>query len=227
MLSLRANGVGALIGRQVVAYLQLTFRHGSQGRHKGCSPRASDSYANLSAQFYQQDIVRRVQPPSATNATSSQSREVNGIVMRCWHDAEDVAPQTPFSDPLMRPLHQGEVGVSFYRDEPDGTTRREFDRQILPESELVLVDRTFHPGDFCKRSIDDVRSGVVMNAHVNGRCEHVVSGERLEGWTTLEELSDRTYAEVGDYVTYDDWIGQVRADSKYQFNPFLTIPPGN
>ncbi|KAJ7092567.1 hypothetical protein C8R44DRAFT_816023 [Mycena epipterygia] len=163
----------------------------------------------VATKFYQQDIVRRVQPPSATNATSSQSREVNGIVMRCWHDAEDVAPQTPFSDPLMRPLHQGEVGVSFYREEPDGTTRREFDRQILPESELVLVDRTFHPGDFCKRSIDDVRSGVVTNAHVNGRCEHVISGERLEDWTTLEQLSDRTYAEVGDYVTYDDWIGQV------------------
>ncbi|KAJ7783619.1 hypothetical protein DFH07DRAFT_948638 [Mycena maculata] len=156
--------------------------------------------------FYQQDIVRRVHTPDP----ASQSREpVNGIVMRCWHDAEDVAPQTPFSDPLMRPLHQGEVGVSFYREETENATRREFDRQILPESELVLVDRTFHRGDFCKRSIDDVRSGVVMRSRVNGRCEHVVSGERVDGWTTLEELSDRTYAEVGDYVTYDDWIGQV------------------
>ncbi|KAJ7487432.1 hypothetical protein B0H11DRAFT_2013304 [Mycena galericulata] len=157
--------------------------------------------------FYQQDIVRRIQPPSATDSTSREP--ANGIVMRCWHDAEDVAPQTPFSDPLMRPLNQGEVGVSFYREESDNSTRREFDRQILPESELVLVDRTFHRGDFCKRSIDDVRSGVVTRSRVKGRCEHVVSGERIEGWTTLEELSDRTYAEVGDYVTYDDWIGQV------------------
>ncbi|KAJ6509383.1 hypothetical protein C8R47DRAFT_1098497 [Mycena vitilis] len=157
--------------------------------------------------FYQQDIVRRVQSPDS----SSRAQSVHGVVMRCWHDAEDVAPQTLFTDPLMRPLQQGEVGVSFYREDPDMTAadRREFGRQILPESELDLVDRTFHPGDLCKRSIDDVRSGVVTKARVNGRCEHVISGERLEGWTTLEELSDRPYAEVGDYVTYDDWIGQV------------------
>ncbi|KAJ7042399.1 hypothetical protein C8F04DRAFT_1207920 [Mycena alexandri] len=139
--------------------------------------------------FYQQDIVRRVQTPDA--ATSDREQ-------RCWHDAEEVAPQTPFSDPLMRPLRQDEVGVSFYRNEPDSNTRREFDRQILPESDLILVDRTFHPGDFCKRTIEDVRSGVVLKARVNGRC-----------YTALEELSDRTYAEVGDYVTYDDWIGQL------------------
>ncbi|KAJ7275196.1 hypothetical protein B0H12DRAFT_1227721 [Mycena haematopus] len=155
--------------------------------------------------FYQQDIVHRIQ--SATGKDSSSQDSVNGV--RCWHDAEDVAPQTPFSDPLMRPLHRGEVGVSFYRDDPDTNTRQEFDRQILPESELELVDRTFHRGDFCKRSLDDVRSGVVTNARVNGKCEHVVSGERIESWTKLEELSDRTYAEVGDYVVYDDWIGQV------------------
>ncbi|KAJ7169729.1 hypothetical protein C8R46DRAFT_208451 [Mycena filopes] len=107
------------------------------------------------------------------------------------------------------PLNQDEVGVSFYRNEPESNTRREFNRMILPESDLILIDRTFHRGDLIKRSIDDVRSGVVLKSRVNGRCEHVISGERLEGYTTLEELSDRSYAEVGDYVTYDDWIGQV------------------
>lgn len=116
----------------------------------------------------------------------------------------------------MRPLRQDEVGVSFYRNEPDSSTRREFDRKILPESELILVDRTFHPGDFCKRNIEDVRSGVVLKARVDGRCEHVVSGERIEGYVTLAELADRTYAEVGDYVTYDDWIGQVRAVNEHR-----------
>ncbi|KAJ7706339.1 hypothetical protein B0H17DRAFT_1036793 [Mycena rosella] len=160
----------------------------------------SPSLSRRATKFYQQDIVCRIQRPLTADSTSREP--ANGIVM-------EVAPQTPFSDPLMRPLHQGEVGVSFYRDEPADSTRREFDRQILPESELVLVDRTFHRGDFCKRSIDDLRSGVVIKARVDGRCEHVVSGERLEGWTTLEELSDRTYAEVGDYVTYDDWVGQL------------------
>ncbi|KAJ7293424.1 hypothetical protein C8J57DRAFT_1551895 [Mycena rebaudengoi] len=153
------------------------------------------SSRKAATKFYQQDIVRR----SSTPTTSPPAP--NGIVMRCWHDAEDVAPQTPFTDPLMRPLNQGEVGVSFY-----GET---VDRKILPESELVLVDRVFHPGDFCKRSIDDLRSGVVLNARVNGRVEHVVSGDRLDRWVTLDELADRTYAEVGDYVAYDDWIGQL------------------
>jgi ubiquitin-conjugating enzyme E2 O len=123
----------------------------------------------------------------------------------------------------MRPLHQGEVGVSFYRDD-NSKNCNEFHRQILSESELVLVDRAFHPGDFCKRKIDDVVSGVVTKARVHGRCEHVVSGERLEGWTTLEELSDRTYAEVGDYVTYDDWVGQVRAIAQFSRVPFSYSP---
>ncbi|KAJ7225675.1 hypothetical protein GGX14DRAFT_421669 [Mycena pura] len=161
-----------------------------------------------STKFYQQDIVRRVQP--LADADGASRPPVNGIVMRCWHDAEDVGLGAPYSDPLMRTLHQGEVGVSFYRDQDSATSsRREFVRQILPESELVLVDRTFHPGDFCKRSVDDVQSGVVLHSRVDGRCEHVISGERVEGWTALAELSDRTYAEVGDLVTADGWIGQV------------------
>jgi ubiquitin-conjugating enzyme E2 O len=70
-----------------------------------------------------------------------------------------------------------------------------------------------------------VRSGIVTRARVNGRCEHVISGERIEGWTSLEELSDRTYAEVGDYVTYNDWIGQVRVQTanaiRFLIDPFL------
>ncbi|KAK7064351.1 isocitrate lyase [Favolaschia claudopus] len=156
--------------------------------------------------FYHQDVVRRVNPLATTD--SSAQDNINGIVMRCWQDAEEPVPPT-VTDPLMRPLTRGEVGVSFYRQDAETNTRREFERQILPESELLLVDRTFHPGDVCKRSIDHMQSGVIVHASVNGRCEHVVSGERLEGWTTLDELSDRTYAEVGDFVAYDNWIGQV------------------
>lgn len=52
----------------------------------------------------------------------------------------------------MRPLKPGEVGVSFY---PQGA------REILPESELNLVDRVYQPGDLLKKSIDDVRAGIV------------------------------------------------------------------
>lgn len=101
---------------------------------------------------------------------------------------------------MMRPLNPGEVGVSFLNDGGE--------REILPETELRLVDRTLQPGDFCKRSIDDLRSGVVTNVQVQGRIEHVISGESI-GWRTLEEIEDRVDAEIGDYVVYDDWIGQV------------------
>lgn len=100
----------------------------------------------------------------------------------------------------MRPLERGEVGVSFLSD--SGT------REILSESQLTLVDRTLQPGDFCKRSIEDVRSGVVTNVSVRGLLEHVISGESI-GWRTIEDIDERKDPEIGDYVAYDDWIGQV------------------
>ncbi|KAF9462093.1 hypothetical protein BDZ94DRAFT_1194975 [Collybia nuda] len=153
------------------------------------SPKGSESSSPTSTKFYQQDIVQRVVSPNSI-----------GIVLRCWHDAEDVPPPSPISDPMMRPLNPGEVGVSFLNDGGE--------REILLETQLRLVDRTLQPGDFCKRSIDDLRSGVVTNVHVKGHIEHVISGESI-GWRTLEELEDRVDAEIGDYVVYDDWIGQV------------------
>jgi ubiquitin-conjugating enzyme E2 O len=101
----------------------------------------------------------------------------------------------------MRPLQRGEVGVSFLSDGGE--------REILPESDLRLVDRTIQPGDFCKRSIDDVCSGVVTNVQVKGRVQHVISDEPVEGWRTLDEFESRMDAEIGDYVVYNDWVGQV------------------
>lgn len=102
---------------------------------------------------------------------------------------------------MMRPLQPGEVGVSFLTDGGE--------REILPESDLKLVDRTIQPGDFCKRAIDDVQSGVVTNVQVKGRIDHVISGESVEGWKTLSDLESKVDPEIGDYVLYNDWIGQV------------------
>ena len=76
------------------------------------------------------------------------------FVQRCWHDAEDL-PATAeqiASDPLMRPLAHGEVGVSFFNRGQDLQPR-----EILPESKLMLLDRMYQPGDLLKRSIDDLR----------------------------------------------------------------------
>lgn len=102
----------------------------------------------------------------------------------------------------MRPLQRGEVGVSFLSD--GGT------REILPESQIKLVDRTLQAGDFCKRSIDDLRSGVVTNVRTRARLEHVINSESVAGWRSADDVLQRRDAELGDYVVCDDWIGQVR-----------------
>jgi ubiquitin-conjugating enzyme E2 O len=94
------------------------------------------------------------------------------------------------------------VGVSWFET---GT------REILFESKLTLVDRLFQPGDFVKRSIDDVRSGVVTSIDVKGKLVHSISQEPVEGWKGLSDLGGETEVFMGDYVACDDWIGQVRA----------------
>ncbi|KAG1758981.1 hypothetical protein EDD22DRAFT_806982 [Suillus occidentalis] len=144
----------------------------------------------LPTKFYQEDIVRCIDSPN-----------VYGIVLRCWHDAEDIPPlPSPFTDPLMRSLDRGEIGVSFF---PGGV------RDIVPESNYELVDRTFQSGDYCKRSVDDVRSGVVTSIEAQARLVHAISGEQVEGWRDIKEVRRATDVDGGDFVIYDDWIGQV------------------
>ncbi|KAH9162782.1 hypothetical protein EDB89DRAFT_2024260 [Lactarius sanguifluus] len=144
--------------------------------------------AKIPTKFYQEDIVQRNNPGSY------------GIVLRCWHDSDDTAPPQDQHDPLMRPLERGEVGVSFL---PNGI------REILPESEFTLVDRMFQPGDLCKRSIDDVRSGVITSVDVKGRLEHAISGEPVPNWKSMNDIEIPADVDIGDYVAYDNWIGQV------------------
>ncbi|KAN0135671.1 ubiquitin-conjugating enzyme3 like-protein [Lactarius tabidus] len=144
--------------------------------------------AKIPTKFYQEDIVQR-----------NNSRSY-GIVLRCWHDSDDTAPPQDQHDPLMRPLERGEVGVSFF---PNGI------REILPESEFTLVDRMFQPGDLCKRSIDDVRSGVIISVDVKGRLEHAISGEPVPDWKSMNDIEIPADVDIGDYVAYDNWIGQV------------------
>lgn len=144
--------------------------------------------AKIPTKFYQEDIVQR------------SNSGPYGIVLRCWHDSDDAAPPQDQLDPLMRPLERGEVGVSFF---PNGI------REILPESEFTLVDRLFQPGDLCKRSIDDVRSGVITSVDVKGRLEHAISGEPVPNWKSMNDIEIPADVDIGDYVAHDNWIGQV------------------
>ncbi|OCH96053.1 hypothetical protein OBBRIDRAFT_766074 [Obba rivulosa] len=150
---------------------------------------ATDHKRPAAAKFYQEDIVQRKDDP-----------EMYAVVLRCWHDAEEVPSPADNTDPLMRPLKQGEVGISYF-------VRPE--REILSESKLKLVDRMFQPGDLLKRSTDDVRSGVVTDIKVKGRLEHAISGEKLPEWKDTNEVDAAVDIEMGDYVIYDDWVGQV------------------
>jgi len=146
----------------------------------------------VTAKLYQEDLVQLADTPHTF-----------GLVVRCWHDAEDMPPipeEALAADPLMRPLKQGEVGVSFY---PKGA------REILPEAKLDLVDRVYQPGDLLKKSIDDLRAGIVTSIDVKGRLEHSITGEDVPGWMSTSEVETAIDVELGDYVVHNDWVGQV------------------
>ncbi|KAL7282655.1 hypothetical protein ACG7TL_004128 [Trametes sanguinea] len=150
---------------------------------------APNTQKRAAAKFYQEDIVRRKDDPNAY-----------GVVLRCWQDAEDMPPPGDHIDPLMRPLVQGEVGVSYF---PKPV------REIVSEDILELVDRLYQPGDLLKRSVDDVKSGVVTNTTVRARLDHAVSGQPIPGWKTMEEVESAVDIDMGEYVIYNDWVGQV------------------
>ncbi|KIJ39288.1 hypothetical protein M422DRAFT_781107 [Sphaerobolus stellatus SS14] len=139
--------------------------------------------------FFQEDVVRSKKAPYET-----------GIVMRCWHDAEDYPPIPNPADPLLRPLVPGEIGVSFLPNHR---------REILPESEFDLVDRSFQPGDACKRDIQSVEAGVVISVDVEAQLEHAITGQHLDGWLSASDLEPANDLYIGDFVTVEDWIGQV------------------
>ncbi|KAI0371562.1 hypothetical protein BV20DRAFT_965322 [Pilatotrama ljubarskyi] len=150
---------------------------------------APTTQKRAAAKFYQEDIVQRKDDSKAL-----------GVVLRCWQDAEDMPPAGDHVDPLMRPLVQGEVGVSYF---PRPV------REIVSEDVLELVDRMYQPGDLLKRSVDDVRSGVVTSTHVEARLEHAVSGQTIPGWKSMDEVDSAVEIDMGEYVIYNDWVGQV------------------
>lgn len=120
---------------------------------------------------------------------------------RCWHDSDQVAIPDLSIDPLLRPLERGEVGVSFYPGHK---------RAILPDSSLELLDRTLQAGDICKRRHDDVQSAVVTKTEVAFKVSHAISQRLLDERFTLSDIKEDEDVAIGDFVVYDDWIGQVQ-----------------
>lgn len=83
-------------------------------------------------------------------------------------------------------------------------------REILPESAVELVDRSLQVGDICKRRHDDVQSAVVTKAEVTFKLSHAISDRILDERFTLADIKEDEDVAVGDFVVYDDWIGQVQ-----------------
>lgn len=92
-------------------------------------------------------------------------------------------------------------------------------RNILPESEFSLVDRLFEPGNLCKRSVDDMQSGIVATVDVKFKVQHAISEAHVDEWKTSDDLDWASDLSVGDYVAFNDWVGQVRF-----INLSLTLP---
>ena len=45
---------------------------------------------------------------------------------------------------------------------------------------------------------------------MKGRLEHAISGAEIDGWRTMNDLECYIDVDMGDYVVYNDWVGQVR-----------------
>lgn len=101
---------------------------------------------------------------------------------------------------MNRALEPGEIGISLMLT---GV------HEIVRETDYYLVDRSMQPGDIVKRSVHDVQSGVILESKVEVKLEHAVSMAQYAGWVWSDELENATEVYIGDYVLYDDWVGQI------------------
>lgn len=63
----------------------------------------------------------------------------------------------------------------------------------------------------------------MLSISVKGRLEHAVSGEILPEWRAGEEVESAVDVDMGDYVLYNDWVGQVCYNFLYFRVIMLTI----
>ncbi|EST06706.1 Ubiquitin-conjugating enzyme, E2 [Kalmanozyma brasiliensis GHG001] len=142
--------------------------------------------------LYRSDVVHRKQGIDAEHKV--------GMVSRCYLDEIEQDPTTFAPTGLDRQLKHGEYGVLWY---PSGK------RQIVPSTDLVLVDRVFATGSTCKRSLSDAQSGVVTGATNTLKLQHLFSREEIAHPVPAEDIVKAHYLNRGDLVISDDWIGEI------------------
>lgn len=45
---------------------------------------------------------------------------------------------------------------------------------------------------------------------VQGRLEHAINYESISDWKSIDDVECYVDVDMGDYVVYNDWVGQVR-----------------
>ena len=53
----------------------------------------------------------------------------------------------------------------------------------------------------------------MCSVSVKGRLDHAISGHAVHGWKTMDEIDTAVEVDMGDYVVYNDWVGQVWMDA--------------
>ena len=48
---------------------------------------------------------------------------------------------------------------------------------------------------------------------MKGRLDHAISGASVQEWKTMDEVEGAVDIDMGDFVVYNDWVGQVRMNS--------------
>ncbi|KZO89659.1 hypothetical protein CALVIDRAFT_547777 [Calocera viscosa TUFC12733] len=141
----------------------------------------------LTATFFRDDTVALVARPTEY-----------AIVVRCWYDTMEDIPLPDTGDPLDRQLERGEYGITSFTNGQ---------RAILKESDILLKDRAFRPGDVVKQNLTDVMSGIVTGTHCEVMLEHAITKQPLQGWVDVQYVELDTEVAPGDYVIYGNWIG--------------------
>ncbi|KAL4268073.1 UBC core domain-containing protein [Pleurotus pulmonarius] len=119
----------------------------------------------------------------------------SAIVLKTW--LTDDMPDMPIPQ---GPLEEGRIVIHYVGSGPI----------VVDEQDLQLVDRpSFQPGDCCRRTSGDIESGVVLNVQAKGKLYHVINGEAVPGWRTVDDIDTSLKPHVGYYIVYNDWIGEV------------------
>ena len=106
------------------------------------------------------------------------------------------------------------------------------------------MERFFHVGDTCKRSFEDVMSGIILSHNAQVKLRHAISDlQPRHEWIDEDLLTFASDVNIGgnaqfrarsmlietnnfsltDFVVYNDWLGQVEEVCKNFYQVYLIL----